>query len=298
MNRKTYLTMTAVAASLALPAAAPAATANSSASVRADVKASVQAFEKVQALTEADRDHAAAAKLRLGLRELRAAARTTARMQANATGDGAHLRVVRAQRMIGQCADLGATVLADVVTDADASVEIQMATAISSLLAIQQRAIDALGSTIAVASAAVDAVAIKAIVTTSANATGIVSAISTVLASGEVSAAATVKLDSALQLATNAVSSGLTVLQTISGDVSATAQVGVNSAISQITSALGQAQASLQATVETVSTTTTGAVSSVVLPTLGNALGAVSEALSVAARVQAEIGADAAVVAG
>ena len=280
MNPKTYLAVSMIGASFALPASASADTVNASASVRADAQASVQAFEKVKVLTEAGRDNAAAAKLKVGLRELRAAARTTTRMRLSANGDRALVRVVRAQRMIGQSADASVGVLADVVADADASVDVKMATTISSLLAIHQQAIDALDATIDVASASVDAVAVKAIVDLSTSAGTAVSAISEAMASTEVSVKATLKLNTALKLATHTVSSGLAILQDISADVSAEMQVAVDIAIGEVAGALVKAQATLQTLVATMTTVSTEAVGSIVLPTLNRLLGSVSLALS------------------
>lgn len=280
MNPKTYLTVGVIAASCALPASASAATTSAGANVRADARASVQAFENVKVLTEAGRDGAAAAKLRLGLRELRAAARTTARMRLNADTNAELMRVVRAERRIGESADVGADVLADVVAQADVAAQVKLASAISSLLMIHQQAIEALAATVEVASDVVDAVAVKAIVELSANANSLVSAISDALVSADVSVDAAVKLNAALSLATETVSASLAVLQKIPAITSATVHGAVNVAIGQVTGALVQAQSTLRALAGTVAAIGTDAVAPIVLPTLNSLLGSVSLALS------------------
>lgn len=290
MNPKTCLTVGVIAASFAVPASASAATTSASASVRADAKASVRAFEKVKVLTEAGRDAAAMAKLRLGLRELRAAAATTARMRLKADTDAELKRVVQAERKIGHSAEVGADVLADVVADANVSAQVKMAAAISSLLKIHQQALGALAATVDVASDTVDAVAVKAIVELSADANAIVSAISDTLASADVSVKATVKLKAALSLATETVSSSLAMLQTISVNATTAVQSSVSVAISQVTEALVQTQATLQALVGTVATVGTDAVGSIVLPTLNSLLGSVSVVLSANAQAQLAAG--------
>ena len=291
MNPKTYLAVSMIGASFSLPATASAGTVNASASVRADAKASVQAFKSATVLTEAGRDGAAAAKLRLGMRELRAAARTTNRMRVSANGNRALLRVVRAERTIGQSTDASAGLLADVIADADASVDVKMAATISSLLVLHQRAVGALAATIDVASDTVDAAAVKAIVELSTSASTVATSITQAIASADVSVKATVTLSTALKLATDTVSGGLALLQDMSGDVSAEAQVSVDAAISQVAGALVQAQASLQALVGTMTAAGADAVGSIVLPTLTSLVGTVSLALSSDVRVQVAAGA-------
>jgi hypothetical protein len=285
MNPRTYLTISAIATAFALPASASAATPSASASVRADAHASAQAFEQVTTLTQADRDGDAAAKLRLGLRELRAAARTTARMRRGAHGNRALKRAVHAEGLVGQTADLGALGLVGVVADADVAVDIDMASAIAGLMAIHQQAIDALAATVDVASDAVDALAIQTIAELTGTVTGVVSAIGATLASGDLSLGAATQLNAALGLAMGTVTGSLALLQSLSGVVSPIVQGLVGTAIATVTGALGQAQATLQTLVGTVATLGTGAIASMVLPTLGRLLGAVDLALSSGAHV-------------
>lgn len=291
MNPKTYLTVTLLAGACALPASASAAT--TSVSVRADVHASTQAFEKAKTLTQADRDGAAVAQLRLGMHELRSAARTTARMRRSAHGSRAVTRVVRAERLVGRGADAGAGALASVVSDADVSVDVDMATALSSLLTIHQQVIDALTATIGVASDAVDAIAVQAIAELTEAVAGVVGAISGVLGSADVSVDATAELGTALQLATATLTSSLAILQTLPGAVSEAGQGLVGTAIGTVTGALVQAQATLQTLVSTVTGLGTGAVSGIVLPTLGSLLGAVNLALSAGANAHIAVSAGA-----
>lgn len=291
MNPKACLTVGVIAASFAVPASASAATASASASasVRADAKASVQAFEKVKVLSEAGRDAAAVAKLRVGLRELRAAAGMTARMRLKADTGAELKRVVQAEREIGHSAKVGAGVLADVVADVNVSAQVKMAAAISSLLKIHQQALGALGATVELASDSVDALAVKAIVELGADANAIVSAISDTLASTDVSVKTAVALKVALSLATETVSSSLAMLQSISVNATTAAQASISVAISQLTEALVQTQATLQALARTVATIGTDTAGSIVLPTLNSLLGSVNVALS--ANAQAQLGA-------
>lgn len=283
MNRRTYLAAGAIAASLALPAAASAHQQCSTGSVQAHVKASAKAFHRVEVLTKANRDGAAVAKLKVGVRQLRLAARETAQFRRGARTTLAVRRVVRVERMVGASADAGANVLVGVVAEAHGSAEVKLAGAISTLLKIRQQAIAALTETLDVASETVDALAVKAIVELTADAEDDVSAISEALTSTDVSAKAALELRVALKLATESVSEGLTTLQTIAGKVSVAVQGQVNAAVQQVNAQLVQAKATLQALASALVKAGTDAVGSVVLPDLGRLLGSISLQLSLEA---------------
>ena len=290
MNYRTYVAAGAIVASLGLPAAASAHQECSAASVQAHVKASAKAFQRVEVLTQADRDAAAATKLKVGLRELRLAARETARLGRGARSTVAVRRVVRLERIVGASADASAGVLAEVVAEAQGAAEVRMAGAISTLLELRQQAVAALTGTLDVASDTVDAVAVAAIVELTADAEDDVSAISEALASADLSAKAAVKLSGALNLATQSITEGLATLQAIAGQVSAGVQSQVSAAVEQVTAQLVQAKGTIEALTNALLEAGTDAAGSIVLPDLGILLGLISVQLSVEADAQASAG--------
>ncbi|MGH2919762.1 MAG: hypothetical protein ACRDLS_14365 [Solirubrobacteraceae bacterium] len=249
--------------------------------MRAEVKASAKAFGKVPALANARLDRPTAVKLKVGLRALRSAARRTDRLRRGAHGKRALARVVRAERLVGASADASAGLLATVVGDADAAVQLDVAQAISSLLTIHQQVIDGLAATLQEATGAVAVLATNAIAELSGTAQIVLNAISTVLTSAvDVSAQALGVLNSALELATHALSTSLAILQTLTGEASGAVQVSVTAALGLVTSVLTQTQATLQSLVGTLAGVATDAVGAIVLPTLSGLLGSLSLTLS------------------
>ena len=162
-----------------------------------------------------------------------------------------------------------------------ASADVNIAETISTLLTVQQQAVDALTATLDVAPAAVDALVLKAIAQLSTTAETAVSAISGTLGTvGDVSAQATVLLNAALQIATQTVTTSLGLLRELSGEASGAAQVGVNAAIGQVFGALVQVQSTLQGLFGTLANAGVNAVGTIVLPTLSSLIGSLSLALS------------------
>lgn len=138
MKYRTRLAVGTVVASLALPASAAAHDHPSLKSVRAHASAARQALARVDTLVRANRDRAADRYLARYLRQLRKADREAARLRRRARSARGARQAVRAELSVGVVADSGADMLPGLVDEAGVPVQLDIAKAISSSIAIRE----------------------------------------------------------------------------------------------------------------------------------------------------------------